>query len=164
MTMLTAPDAARSRPAEYHEPGVAWRQDPAWCAGFLSEVLRLSTPWPVTTRIAAAPVSSGGTTVRSGGQVQLWWPAANRNPQRPGAAGHLAFGGPGMCACTGRHLALAAMDTAPGGLLPVLHDGTRLARAERSTGLVDGWSSAVFGCNPALAAPFPDRHAMPRPG
>jgi len=154
--------------------GEAWRADPAWRAGFCCEVLRLSTPWPVTTLAAAAPARFGNVTVPAGGQVQLWWPAANLDPEqfpdphrldpaRRGAAGHLAFGGAGVHACTGRHLALAAMDAAMGGLLPVLHSGARLSTAEMSSGLVDGWTRAVFTCDPALAAPFLKGHAVTAP-
>jgi cytochrome P450 len=154
--------------------GQAWRMDPAWRAGFCCEVLRLSTPWPVTTLAAAAPVRFGAVTAPADGRVELWWPAANLDPAefpgphrldpaRPGAAGHLAFGA-GIHACTGRHLALAAMPAAMDGLLPVLHSGARLAAAQMSTGLIDGWTRAVFTRAPALAAPFLKGPAVTAPG
>ncbi|MBR7825813.1 cytochrome P450 [Actinospica sp. MGRD01-02] len=55
--------------------------DPAYAAGFVEEVLRLSGPSKITARTAACEVLLAGTRVRAGQRVILLQASANRDPE-----------------------------------------------------------------------------------
>ncbi|ASW54776.1 hypothetical protein CIK06_12185 [Plantactinospora sp. KBS50] len=132
---------------------------------FVSEVLRLATPFHFAPRRTAGPVEVGGRCIPAGTRVRLVLPAANRDPAvfpRPGLLDvtrperrHLAFGW-GRHVCVGTRVAegivAAGLDAVtaswPAGLT------VRLGRT-RTAGMTV--ATALTACPPPSAPPERDR-------
>lgn len=66
---------------EHRESRDRVTHDPAYAAGFVEEVLRLSGPSKITARTAECEVEVGGTRVRAGQRLILVQASANRDPE-----------------------------------------------------------------------------------
>lgn len=70
---------------ERAEQWQALRQDRGLVRGAIEESLRWTTPTPYNRRTATRDVVLGGTQIREGDKVTLWWASANRDEQVFGA-------------------------------------------------------------------------------
>jgi cytochrome P450 len=100
---------------EYPEQWERLRADPGLLDAATEEVLRWTCPTHFMRRTAAADVELGGTHIRAGDKVVLWYVSGNRDDAEfadPGTFDvarspnrHLSFGRGGPHLCLGAHLA-----------------------------------------------------------
>ena len=134
---------------EHPEQWRALREDRALVPRAVEEMLRWASSTPYNRRTATRDVTIGGTTIRAGDKVTLWWASANRDEAvfadpfrfdvRRDPNPHLTFGH-GNHFCLGANLARVEMRLVFEGLLErfdeIALDGPiEFARSNKHTGV-----------------------------